>query len=76
MADDTGLPPIDAEMADCDRLLNVYSGRRAARPNAGVLRAMSANVPSGNKPTAKSAIANNGAGQQRKLTVSSLAPSL
>lgn len=76
MADDTGLTPIDAEMADCDRLLDVYSGHRVARPNTGALRAMSADVPSGNKPAAKSATPNNGAGQQRKFTVSSLVPSL
>jgi hypothetical protein len=75
MADDVPTTPIDAEMADCDRLLDVYGSRRVARPNIGALRAMSGDVPSGDKPVAKSATANNGAGQQRKFTISSLAPS-
>lgn len=76
MADDVPNTPIDAEMADCDRLLDVYGSRRIARPNIGALRTMSGNVPTGDKPVVKSATANNAAGQQRKFTISPLAPSL
>jgi hypothetical protein len=36
---------------------------------------MSANVPTGDKTRAKGAVAKNGVAQQRKFTVSSLAPS-
>ncbi len=72
MANDTA--PTDCLTGPNADLDDIASGlnRLTARSNLRRLRMMSADVPTGDKAVAKSAAPNNGAGQHRKLTVSSL----